>query len=581
MTIRRANRFIRGPRRIAALTVFASMIVGPPVLAQSSDAHTDLAAGVRLLQSGQATDAKAWFDAAVKAAPRSADALTWRGICENQLQQYAPAAADFQAAIRLDKTTIPAHYNLALSLIRLHRTEAAIEQLRIVVAAQPSVVQPVYNLAVLLEASGSFAEAAQHLRRLHTIAPEDKGVTLHLLMDSLKLKETANVASLVSVLADQSTPAEIERQGGTALLESGRFADAITLLKAARSREQTAPEGDLLLARALIGNGQNAEAIALLEGAAPASEESAERTYLLALAYLGTGAVRKAVEGFEATARLDPKDARALYQLGLIAEATPQGQNEATRLLQAAHGLDPENAAYSLALARLLLVSDHAEESETVLLNMHTAGTDEAQRLALLGVALASTHKFSDAMPQLKKALDQDPKLALAQNVLGFCYMQQGQYAQAAEAYGRASELEPARALYARDAALAFTRAGQSEQAVRFAERAATLDETSAGDHVLLGKLYAAAGRSDGALQQLLRAAALNPDLDSACYLLARIYLQMGDRQQATEWSEKLTALKQKHEAEFALQKKAAATSIRSSMLLEGGSVGGDDAGVP
>jgi hypothetical protein len=82
-------------------------------------------------------------------------------------------------------------------------------------------------------------------------------------------------------------------------------------------------------------------------------------------------------------------------------------------------------------------------------------------------------------------------------------------------------------------------------------------------------------------VQELLRAATLNPDLDSACYLLARTYQRIGDREQAIAWSDKLNALKQKHEAEFALQKKAAATAIRSSTLLQGGSLESDQAGVP
>ncbi len=572
---------MHNPLRMRTLAA-GTLLLATISLAQQtrSTMPPELTEGLQLLRAGQASEAKVKLDAAVKAAPRSADALTWRGICENQLQQYASAAADFQAAIRLDKNMLAAHYNLALSLIRLQKTDAAIEQLQFVIAAQPSAVQPLYNLAILLEAKGSFAEAVKRLQAAHAVAPADTGVTLHLLIDSLKSNQTQDLQPLLTALAANSTPTEVERQAAAALLEAGKYADAVKLLTAAHHREPDSAEDTLLLARALIGNGQDGEAITLLEGLTPASE-SADQHYLLGVAYLDTGAITKATQNFEASVRLDPKDARSLYQLGLIAEATPQGQTEAAQLLASAHALEPANSTYALALARILLAGDRAQESEALLRATQATGENEAQRLALLGVALAATHKIDEALSQLQKAVDQDPKLALAQNVLGFCYLQQGQYAKAAEAYGKASELEPRRSLYARDAALASERAGQNDQATRFAERASSLDDTSADAHALLGKLYAASGRNQQAVQELLRAATLNPDLDSACYLLARTYQRIGDREQAIAWSDKLNALKQKHEAEFALQKKVAATAIRSSTLLQGGSLESDQAGVP
>ncbi|MGI8771166.1 MAG: hypothetical protein ACR2JE_07005 [Acidobacteriaceae bacterium] len=45
--------------------------------------------------------------------------MVWRGICENQMKGYQAAAADFRAALRIYPHAQPAHYNLALSLLRL------------------------------------------------------------------------------------------------------------------------------------------------------------------------------------------------------------------------------------------------------------------------------------------------------------------------------------------------------------------------------------------------------------------------------------------------------------------------------
>jgi len=89
----------------------------------------------------------------LRADPRSADALVWRGIAENQLKQFGNAEQDFTTALRIDPNRLPAHYNLALSLIRLGENERAIDELRIVAKAQPRLLEPEYNLAILLDNS--------------------------------------------------------------------------------------------------------------------------------------------------------------------------------------------------------------------------------------------------------------------------------------------------------------------------------------------------------------------------------------------------------------------------------------------
>ena len=569
-------------RILVAALVLSTGLPRNEMLAQKTTTaeQTAIAEGLQLLRGGQALQAKAKFDAAIKAAPRSADALTWRGICENLMAQYAAAAADFRSALRIDESMLPAHYNLALSLIRLREIDPAMEQLRIVIAAQPSAVQPRYNLAILLEGKGLFAKAIDELGVAHTLEPDDKGVTLHLLMDGLKVKGTPQAPLLIHDIVDTSTPPEIQREAGTALVEAERFSDASAILESARTREPEAHGINSMLARAYIGEQKNAEAVALLD-AVPGGRKDEEEIYLLALAYTGAGNLHKAAENFEAAARLNPKDARPLYHLGLIAATSAQGQTKSAELLRSAIQLDPSKIDYSLALTRVLLVSDQAEEAKVVLSKLSPVGEEAAQIHALTGVAFAATHEIDKAIPQLKKAVEEEPTLALAHNVLGFCLFQQGRYAEAAEAYGSASRLEPKRLLYARDAALAYERANQAEQALAFAERANALGDADASDHVLLGKLYASSGYKQDAVRELRRAAELNPDLDSAYYLLARTYMQMGDRQQATEWSDKLSLLKQRHDAAVALQKKASPAAIRSSTLLEGGSLSSDDAGAP
>ena len=151
-----------------------------------------------------------------------------------------------------------------------------------------------------------------------------------------------------------------------------------------------------------------------------------------------------------------------------------------------------------------------------------------------------------------------------------FCYFKQGNYVQAAQAYERASDLQPSTLIFAYDAALAFERANKMDEALTYAERAVSLPSARADDHYLVGKLYAQAGRKKEAIRQLKLAAQINPDLDDSYYLLARTYMQMGDTAQATEWNNKLTALKQKHDRTYAAQKDTEPHGMTSSSLLHG-----------
>jgi tetratricopeptide (TPR) repeat protein len=543
-------------------------------LAAFGQGSSDLAQGIQLLRQGHAVEAQASFDRAVQAEPGSAEVHLWRGVCENQVGQYLQAAIDLREAIVIQPQMVSARYNLALSLIRLHQVDEAIDQLRLVIAAQPEATQPLYNLAILLEAKQQYGEAAKYLANIHHVTPADAGVTLHLLQDSAKTQDAATIEGLVEELATETTPQPLQQQAGAALLEGGRFADAVHLLTIAKQRNNTAPGLDPLLARALIGNHQSSSAVTLLKQDGR-EKSDAETSYLLGLAYLDTGSVTEAKARFQQAVTLDPADPGPRYQLGLLLVSEPPQREEGIRLLQEANRLEPASPVYAGALARVLLATDQAEQAKVVLAAV-PAGNRDAETHTLLGIALVATHETPAATKELTLAIAEAPQLALAQNILGFCLFQQGQYAQAAQAYAKAAESDPRRLLYAEDAALASQRADNTAQALHFAQQAASLGDDSAGNHMLLGKLYASTDRKPEAIRELQRAVDLDPDLDAPVYLLARTYQQMGERQKAVEWTNRLAVIKQKHEADFARKKQALSAPVPSSTLLKGGSMSYD-----
>ncbi len=561
---------------VTAVLLSDSIVGRPQVVAGPADAA--IGRGIQLMRSGQFAAAKAQFTAVIKADQKSADALTWRGICENHLRQYREAAHDFEGALRINPTAKPAHYNLALSLIRLGRSDEAVRELETVVEASPEAVDAQYNLAILLEGKGSIAQAAEHLEAAYQVQPNDLGIAQHLLMDDLALGKSADAQPILQRLQSESTPAKVQLQIGTALLEAAHFSEAAALIETARLRLPASKESDVLLAQAYIGAQEDFKAIALLKKSGP--DAAGGTAYLLGLAYVGAGATQEAITAFQAAAKANPRDPRPLFHLGVIFSAMPAQQPEALSDLHEAVRLDPQNAAFSIALARLLLRDDQSKQALEVLEHVHAQGVAAAERDLLLGIAQVTTSGVAVAIPTLQHAVEIDPSIALSHNILGFCYFKQGDYAQAAQLYQRASDLQPDTLIFAYDAALAFERANNSEDALVYAKRAVSLPSARSDDHYLLGKLYAKADRKEDAIRELKLAVEMNPDLDNSYYLLARTYMQMGDTRQAAEWNSRLTALKQRHDQSYTAQKNVRLGDVPSSTLLRGAPMISEENGV-
>jgi len=546
--------------------------------AAADPAATNIESGIRLLRSRDAAAAKLQFSAGVKANSRSADALTWRGIAENQLKQYTEAIRDFEAALRIDPNELPAHYNLALSQIRTGQSDSAIEQLRTVVKATPGALEAEFNLAILLEAKHLIPEAIEHLQAAYKTQSNDLGVIKHLLIDLLAVGRVDELQPLLDQLQTADS-VEVTKEVGTALLEAGQFGQTIHFLEGARERSASNREADLLLARAYIGAQEDFKAISLLKPA-EITDSTGESAYLLGMAYLDMGAIQEAKSAFERAIKSNPRNSRAVYHLGMIEAANPEQLTAAILHLRAAIRLEPDTPAYGIALGKILLQQDKAQEAMVTLQRVQAEGGEAAQRDLLLGISLITVNGPTQAIPVLLRAVAENASLALPYNILGFCYFVQGDLPKATASYKQASDLSPETRIFAHGAAVAFDRANDSSQAMIYATRAVALPGANGEDHYLVGKLLAKDGRTGDAIRELNEAIALNPDLDQAYYLLGRTYMQTGDAARATEWMSKLKELKQKHERAYAEERKNA-KPISSSTLLQGAPMAGSETAAP
>lgn len=537
-----------------------------PVTA-NGPAESQIQAGIALLKHNDAAAAKLRFSEALRSDPRSTDALVWRGIAENQLQQFSSAKQDFDSALAIDPSLLDARYNLALSLIRLGESDRALDDLRMVVSAQPGMLEPEYNLAILLEQKHQLDEAIDHLEAAHRSHPDDIPVLEHLLIDLDATGRNEEAQPLFNFLVSSST-AESRKSAGTALLQAGDYAGASVLFESVLRESPVSHEVKRLLAWAYIGMHRNAEAIDLLKADA-VTDGSGESAYLLGVAYEASGSIEDARNAYASAFRFDPHNGRAAYHLGMIASSRPGQLNSALHYLREAVSLEPENPSYALALGKCLLEQNNPSEALRVLHRLQVQGPEAGEKDLLLGIAEIVLRGPSSAAPALERSVVEDPSLALAQNILGFCYLNQGATGKAAAAYGKASDLKPESRIFAHSAAVAFDRANDPERAHFYAQRAAALPDANGEDHFLLGRLLAKAGKPQEAVAELNQAIASNPDSQEAYYILARCYSQMGNDTQANYWVSKLKEL-QKTNADSGTTMHPVSTPLTSSALFQG-----------
>jgi tetratricopeptide (TPR) repeat protein len=512
----------------------------------SQSATTHINQGIASMSAGDMEKALAEFKEASHLEPKSSKPFVWIGVTENQLGHFQEAAAAFQSALNLDPTSQAAHYNLALSLIRLHKNPAAIHELEEVVKADPSIVDAQYNLAVLLEDEGHYAEAVPHLEIAEHERPQDAGIAVRLIESYIKTNRKQQALRLANQIDLSGLTNDTAMTLGSLLLENGEFESAIRVLTAAHSESTGSLPRSILLARANIGAGRPADAIDLLLPLRDV-DTSGEAAYTLGLAYLSLNQSDHAEKSFSTAARLNPENAAAHFHLGLVLlQLSPDpDHSEGGEELAKAVALSPHEGPYYVALGSWLLENNRPSDALSLLKHAMENASPTAELYLLMGIAEASVNGTKSAQPLIEKAITLDPRIALAHNILGYCYFVSGDNARALQSYKKATDLDPNQGRFAYDVALLLDKMQRPTDALPYAQKAAALRSSNAAYHYLLGKLYSELDRNVDAIQELEASVHFNPDLGASHYLLARTYKRIGDTGKAREEFTKVEKLKQ------------------------------------
>jgi Tfp pilus assembly protein PilF len=131
-------------------------------------------------------------------------------------------------------------------------------------------------------------------------------------------------------------------------------------------------------------------------------------------------------------------------------------------------------------------------------------------------LTLAQTHfylnEFDQARELLESVVRQDPDSFEAHNLLGLIYSDQGQTAQALEAFKKAVSIQEDARTYQMLGFL-YTKENRAENAARALEKAVELEPDSAIAHLYLANAYMLLGQKVRGEEELRKALSLDPSL--------------------------------------------------------------------
>lgn len=155
--------------------------------------------------------------------------------------------------------------------------------------------------------------------------------------------------------------------------------------------------------------------------------------------------------------------------------------------------------------------------------------------------------RHAAAVPELKRAVKEDPKSYDSHYVLALALTETGELRAAIEEFEKAIEVAPkddAKILAHYNAGNAYSDLGEHAKAIESYKQSIKLDQTLSKLHYNLGLAYAALGRLAEAQSEFAEAVRLKPDYAEAHFNLSVAYWQLGKKREAQEQQRILLKLK-------------------------------------
>jgi tetratricopeptide (TPR) repeat protein len=242
-----------------------------------------------------------------------------------------------------------------------------------------------------------------------------------------------------------------------------------------------------------------------------------------------------------------PGSAAPHAELGLLLSAKSQFRAAVWELGRAAQ-LEPNSARYNLVLAQTLLKWGHYSTAVDFLTAVARRFGNLPRFEYFLAFSYYGLRRDDEAVAELSKLLQRDPRDAQAYYLLGNCYVALGDTPKAANSFRKAIQLKPDRGpYYISLAKVERETAGRINEAIVYAKEAVELDPSGTDAKLELALCYES--KKDYAEAQMLleRITQARPQLIPPHRVLAQVYYREGKMPEAKRQTKIVGTLEMQH----------------------------------
>jgi tetratricopeptide (TPR) repeat protein len=365
---------------------------------------------------------------AIKLNPSKGYAYFVLGLCLERLQRQDEAIAAFKKASSLNPHQANAYFFEGLVQYQKGAFEAALTPLQRAVSLEPTNYETQvwlgYNLYQLNQydaAVASFKEALQ-------LNPDgiDACFWLGRALRSLKRDDEA-ITTFNQVLSLDSNRADALLWLGVCQYHKQDYASAINSLETSVSLQPTNYDGYLWLGYAFYQSDRNVAAAIAFRKAAQLKPDSSDANYWLGRALLDLKRYDEAVQLFKKSFLLNTNMTGAWLQLG-ICQYHQQSYPEAAESFQRYVSLEPTNFYGHRWLGYIYFFKlQRNTEAADALQNALRLRPDDFDANLWRGMSLAELGRFTEAVPDLEKALAAKPDSRMTRWLLLAAYLATGQ----------------------------------------------------------------------------------------------------------------------------------------------------------
>ena len=393
--------------------------------------------------------------------------------------RIADAVQQFEAAIEADPSQADVHFFKGLAHAKLHKPDAAADELRKAVALDSKNLVYEYFLGRQLVNTGSIGDAKPVLQKFYeqwSQQPVERGAE-RLESPFIRLDLVAEGPG-----AEPFFPPALYVEGYD-LIRNGDFRQAITRFRESVDRDPL-----------VVPPVEPLEALGLAASA------------------LKDGSLDRAIQHLKVAVELEPTRAEARRMLGRTYLAERQDQASIDELGTAAR-LNPKDERARLTLARALIETHRYPDAERELKDALIALPASGAAHYALGRLYQRQGEDLKAVPELEAAAAHQPFIGLNSiyQKIGMILTVRASDAAAADAYGKRVDLIPNDVAAHQDLGKTYERLGRTDEALAEFAAVLMLNPDDADAYADLGRILLEAGRGTDAEAVARRAAERNP----------------------------------------------------------------------